>query len=195
MTSYDAYALPLADLELGDIVVLPDGRAMTVRSRVTLPQPVGSMAGFVIAGELEILLSSPSSAAEPIGVYVPVDHLPAAARYCRTVVEGAARYWAPHLPALGGAMGEIVYRVVEIRGQVDPAVLVYRGEELTVFIRATVANAGDLQVMKMPRAVDNEQEIVRHSGTVEPALDPLSPAHMPEPAQVPQRTRRLVRSR
>jgi hypothetical protein len=188
--------LPLASIELGDIVVLPDGRAMTARSRVTLPRPVGSMAGFVIAGELEVLLSSPASVSEPVGVYTPINYLPAAAQFCRTAVEGAARYWAPHLPALGGAMGEIIYRVIEIRGQVDPAVIVYRGEELTVFIKATIAQPGDLQVMYMPRSDANEVAVTRHSGTVEPAFDPVAPMQRPAvaPQSVPvRRTRRLVR--
>ena len=190
--TYDTTHLPLARIELGDIISLPDGRGLTARSRVTLPQPVGSMVGFVIAGELEVLLSSPTSAAEPIGVYTPINHLPAAARHCRTVVEGTARYWAPHLPALGGAMGEIVYHVVEVRGQIDPAVLVWRGEELTVFIKATIAQPEDLRVMYMPRSNDNEVAVERHSGTLVPSADPMVPAEQPLPVAVPDRKRRRL---
>jgi hypothetical protein len=187
--------LPLANIELGDIVVLPDGRAMTARARVSLPHPVGSMAGFVLAGELEILLAAPRSVRDQIAVYTPISYLPASASHYRVAVEGATRYWAPHLPALGGAMGEVLYKVLEIRGQVDPAVIVTRGEELVVFIKATVAAPGDLQVMYMPRHTGPEVAVERHSGTVVPVFDPTSPAHIPLPATAPaeRRSRRLVR--
>lgn len=170
---------PLADVALGDIVVLPDGRALTVRSRVTLPAPVGSMAGFVICGEMEILLSTPSSTGGPVNVYVPINYLPESAARARTVCEGAANYWAPHLPAMSGAMGEILYRVVEVRGSIDPIVIVYRGQEVIVFIRATYARSSDLNVLSMSRDAGNDVDVTRHAGVVTPAA---VPAQVPVPS-------------
>lgn len=172
---------PLAHVALGDVVVLPDGRAMTTRCRVSLPLPVGSMAGFIIAGEMEVLLSTPARADAPVLVYVPIDELPFDPAQCRTAAEGAASYWAPHLPALRGAMGEILWRVVEVRGQVDPVVIVYRGPETIVFIRASYAWSSDLRVLYMRRDTANDVDVDRHAATVaEPASDPLVvPDHEP----------------
>lgn len=169
----DDVLAPLAHVELGDIVVLPDGRAMTVRARVTLPSPEGSMAGFLICGEMEILLSTPSFTSGPVNVYVPIDYLPESAAKARTVCEGAASYWAPHLPAMSGAMGEILYRVVEVRGSIDPIVIVYRGPEVIVFIRATYARSCDLQVLAMSRHTGPETDVTRHAGVVDPVVIPV----------------------
>lgn len=175
-----AASLPLADVQLGDVVVLPDGRAMTARARVSLPVPCGSMAGFVIVGEMDALLSTPPTANGPVAVYVPIGYVPSG--QVRPVHEGVARYWAPHLPALGGAMGEIAYRVMEVRGSVDPIVCTWRSGELIVFIRASYARGSDLQLMRMARGVDNEVALARHSALVTqpvPATEevPIVPAH------------------
>jgi hypothetical protein len=176
--------LPLAHIELGDVIVLPDGRAMTARAKVSLPEPVGSMAGFVIAGELETLLSVPTRVESPILVYVPIDYLPEAAARARTAYEGAMRYWAPHLPALSGAMGELLYRVVAIRGSVDPIVIVYRGPEVIVFIRAAHASASDLRVLYMQRGVDNDLSMDRHAAFVSSPEREFGPERF-APTQVP----------
>lgn len=160
--------ISLATIALGDVIVLPDGRAMTARAKVSLPEPVGSMSGFVIGGELEALLSLPSRVESPVLVYVPIDYLPEAANKARTVYEGAMRYWAPHLPALTGAMGELLFRVVALRGSVDPIVIVYRGPEVVVFIRASQAGVDDLQVLRMARGIDNDVAMDRHAAYATP---------------------------
>lgn len=140
----------LAEARLGDLVVLPDGRSLSVRARASLPTPVGSMAGFVLCGEFEVLLGTPSSAAAPVDVYVPLPKMPESVKQARVVQEGAATYWAPHLPALKSAMSELLYRIVEVRGQVDPVVIVWRGKEPVVFVRASFADPDDLDVKQMP---------------------------------------------
>jgi hypothetical protein len=179
-------SLPLSHVELGDVIVLPDGRAMTARAKVNLPAPVGSMAGFVIAGELEVLLSVPVREESPVLVYVPIDYLPESAARARTAYEGAMSYWAPHLPALSGAMGELLYRVVAIRGSVDPIVIVYRGPEVIVFIRASYAHSDDLRILYMRRDVDNDVELDRHAGTVISPDREFHPDEIGVPIRVPQ---------
>lgn len=174
----------LTNLALGDVLVLPDGRAMTVRSQVTLPFPAGSMAGFVIVGEMEALLSIPSTAA-PALVYVPIDYLPTNAESARVVCEGATNYWAPHLPALQGAMGEVLYRVALLRGSVDPIVIVYRGPEVIVFIRASIAPMSEIEVLRMQRGDTTNIAVTRHAAIV------TSPSTIPSevPAEEPAYTR------
>jgi len=190
--SQSDYSNPLIDLALGDVVRLPDGRAMTLRSQVTLPLPAGSMAAFLILGEMDALLSLPSVSNQPVLVYVPIDYLPETAANSRTVYEGATNYWAPHLPALQGAMGEILYRVLLVRGSVDPIVIVYRGPEVIVFIRAALTNYQELGILKMRREDTSHVEVSRHASVVtSPALAPTpSPTPVPEPLRAPQPTRR-----
>jgi len=197
MTPTTTDLIPLAGVALGDIVTLPDGRKLTARARVSLPSPCGSMTGFIIAGELDVLLSLPPSVYQPIGVYVHTPKLPVPESRCRTVWKGAARYWAPHAPAVGGAMGELLYRVLEVRGQVDPIVLIYRGAEMIIFIKSSYAYPQDLDVMAMDRGVDNELPVMRFAAVVREDSTPHTlptapPVYQPvgapvrEPARVGQ---------
>lgn len=157
----------IAELALGDIVTFPDGRDLTVRSQVRLTNPVGSMAGFVLLGELEMLFSIPSVAEAPMGIFLPVERFPVPAVHTRCAAEGAARYWAPHLPALGQAMGEIYYRVIEVRGSVDPVVVIYRGPEAVVFIRTGYQWETELKLTTLRRDRSNEEvDVDRHSAAV-----------------------------
>lgn len=179
---------PLAHVELGDVIVLPDGRAMTARAKVSFPNPVGSMSGFIIGGELETLISIPSNIESPVLLYVPINYLPESAAKARTVYEGAMRYWAPHLPALTGAMGELLYRVVAIRGSVDPIVIVYRGPEIIVFIRASHAHIEDLRILYMSRDAENDIEMDRHAAVVvQPGREINVDEFAPRRADVPAR--------
>lgn len=142
------------------------------------------MSTFVVLGEFDALLSATPVPNGPVLVYVPVTYLPEAASRARVEIEGVASYWAPHLPAVSGAMGEILYRVITVPGAIDPLVLTYRGPELVVFIRATQADADQLHFLHMRRDVDNQMPVARHSGIVRsPRFDP-APNHLPveEPA-------------
>lgn len=188
--------VPLSETQLGDIVVLPDGRSLTARAKAVLPSLVGSMAGFVICGEMEVLLSIPPTVSAPINVYVPVEHLPASLTNSRTVFEGAVSYWAPHLPSATGAMAEILYRVVEVRGSVDPIVIVYRGAEVIVFIRTTFAYSSDIKVLYMPRSESNDYDVDRHAAIVDVPVSVPAPEkkrHLPE--RVKEKPRRRIRQR
>jgi hypothetical protein len=187
--------LPFSDIELGDIVALPDSRSVTSRGKVMLPQPVGSMAGFVVCGELEMLLSVPTSAFASVAVYTPVAELPVDASRCRVAAEGSFRYFAPHLPGLTGAMGELLYRVLEVRGMVDPVVCIWRGNEVIIFVKATVAHPGDFHVLFAPRSEDNDVEVTRYAATVDvPASAPaMQPARVLPERKVRPLTRRAQR--
>jgi hypothetical protein len=169
---------PLAGSALGDLVTLPDGRGLSVRARVSLPVPEGSMAGFVILGELELLLSLPPLLGAPFSVYVPISYLPEYAADAKSVFEGVTSYWSPHLPAVSGAMGELAWRVLRVRNRLDPLVLVYRGPEMVVFVKASEAAAGDVHVRFMSRTGDNDVAVARQSALV----------GSPSPVVVPQRT-------
>lgn len=149
-----------------------------------LPVAVGSLAGFIILGELEMLVGVGQSTHSPALVYLPVSPMPTKVLTGRSVCEGAARYWAPHLPALAGAMGELLWRVVEIRGSVDPAVIIYRGEDVIVFMRTGELSLSELSVLFLSREVDTEGiEVTRHAAVVQPLPMPgYIPHHVPQPA-------------
>lgn len=185
MTSHDNGNLaPLADAQLGDLVTLPDGRSYSIRGRVRLTTPVRGIAGFVVAGECQVVLTTDTVSGGPIGVYLP-GTLPAGA-HITPIAEGALRYWAPHLPAISGAMGELLWRLVGVSGHADPVVVLYRGEEVIPFIRSTFVWPGDVDVATLDRSTDNDRAVTRHRSVVN------SPSSVPETAPAEELYRTLI---
>jgi hypothetical protein len=145
----------LVRAELGDIITLPEGRQLTVRAiERALSVAVGSMYGFLLGGEVgpqATLISTPGNPDAPITLYCPVDDIPAYARAATMRCEGVVSYWAPHLPNLSGALGELGYRVFSVRGHIDPMVILWRGAERVVFIKSATTTAAELRFACMPR--------------------------------------------
>jgi hypothetical protein len=181
-------------VHLGDVVCLPDGRCLTARAKVELPMVLGSMAGFIICGEMEALLSTPPPSSRTAHLYHPVHTLPREARQARAVFSGACSYWAPHLPAKRQAMGELLYKVAEVPGTVDPLVIVWRGPEAVMFVRAESFSVDGLSVLYMPRdnedtaAVSWRSSRVRQSELVPDAVPVSVPASAPAAVPAPSRT-------
>jgi hypothetical protein len=178
---------PFTSLHLGDIVSVPDGRSLSVRVLVDLPPTPMPISSFVVLGELEMMLAA-SSSRGLVHAYAPVAYLPPAMSSARVLAEGAAAYWAPHLPAAGGAMGEVLYRVVSLRSQVAPIVLVYRGPELIVFVPAGEFSLAGLRALRMPRAAHDPAPVARFAAVVDPLNVPVtSPVSSPGRSDVPSR--------
>lgn len=155
-------------VSLGDLLRISSLRQMhIVRGVVELPRTVGYVGGFVVAGELDALLSVPTRPTDPIGFYTPAPRMPVPAQHTRSLVEGVFNYWAPHLPAIQGAMGELAFRVIEARGSVDPVIVLYRGEEPVVFVRTAYVAPGEIRFDCLERR-DTTGAVIRHAATVAP---------------------------
>lgn len=144
----------LHTLNLGDMIELPTGQKITVRARVRLPETVGAMRGFIICGELEILLGIPENSGETIVGYRRIKTLPKFIKNVQAIFKGACSYWAPHLPGMRQAMGELLYKVLEVPGSIDPIVIVWRGQEAVIFVKGE-SYKGDMRVLYMPRHSEN----------------------------------------
>ena len=162
---------PLADLYLGDLIELPDGRHLAVRCKTVLPTAVDTLAGFVIAGELEVLLGTPDVHTAPISVYVK--HKYADPRLSKGVelARGVSSYWSPHLPGIKDAMAELTWRVIRMPGSPWPAVVVYRGEEAVLFLRTHDLPPSDIQVRHMRRNPNDTTQVDRYSARVGSPLE------------------------
>ena len=164
---------PLGECQLGDIVQLSEGKSLSVRALVTLPSPALTMGGFVILGEFEYLLAAPSRHELPHVFYKPLHSLPAEVAAARVIFEGVCVYWAPHLPNIQNAMSELPFRVIEIPGNVNPWVIVYRGPELIIFVNVGELGLQNFNIKKMqhdPSRIDGE--VKRHSAIGNPADAP-----------------------
>ena len=189
----------LRDVQLGDVITLGGSQALSVRAvERALAAPVGTMSGFILAGEVgpqAALLGIPLNPTEPVGVYTPLDHIPPHARGAVAMCQGVISYWAPHLPGLSGAQGELGYKVARVRGSVDPLVLVWRGAERVVFIRTTTFPVEQLVVESLPRDARNtEVDQVRYAATVGSSPSITYPTRHEVPAAHPL-TRVLQRLR
>jgi hypothetical protein len=177
----------LVDVNLGDVITVGVSGSLSVRAVVrALPQPVGTMAGFVVAGEIGpqcVLLGVPVQERDPVNVYTPLDHVPESARSAVSVVQGVIAYWAPHLPNTPGTMGELGYKVCKVRGSVDPMVLIWRGRERVVFWRTGALPMSDLLLASMPRTTGAQTPGQRYAALVGAgAVDPY-PAPVLEPVR------------
>lgn len=159
---------PFSHVALGDLITLPDGTSISVRSRVSLTTPVRQLSGFLIGGECQVVITVPALAHDPLGVLLP-GRIPHGAGV-HSLVEGATSYWAPHLPAVRGAMGELLWRVAHVDGVAEPVVILYRGEERIPYLHRGVLWPKDLTFTGLPRTSENDIDVPRHSGEVITAL-------------------------
>lgn len=165
-------SFPLADVYLGDLIELPDGRHLAVRSKSVLPTPVDTLAGFLVAGELEVLLGTPDLHTAPIAVYVK--HRFADPRLGKGVelARGISSYWSPHLPGIRSAMAELTWRIIRMPGSPWPAVVVYRGDEAVLFLRTHDVPPADLRVRHLSRKDDDRVQVERYAASVGAPVDP-----------------------
>lgn len=203
MTTYTASdAATLKNLQLGDIVSLPTIPAISVRAlEAQLACIVGTMSGFVLLGEIGpdcYLLSITSDDHGQVDIYTPLDHIPVRYQHAEARCQGVVSYWAPHLPNISGAQGELGYKVARIRGAIDPMVIVWRGNERVVFLRTSTMPYTALQVTELPRnSEQTEKDVSRYASyvtTQTPYQAPAPPQHLPEkaPQKTGQRKRRLA---
>lgn len=128
MSEYDV----LATLALGDLVSIQAARWESIRSVAVINDTTLGVGTFAVCGELDFLLLSCTNNSI-LTVYTPVNPVPSQVVTGVCVKEGRSRYWAPNSPAISGGMGELHWRVVKVSNQGAPAVLIWRGGELTVF--------------------------------------------------------------
>jgi hypothetical protein len=175
----------LHGLELGDIVTIPPTPSLTVRALAHFKREALSLSGFVILGECEMLIATPAREKHEHYIYLPIGTL-SSAKGAALLTEGVASYWAPHLPSLTGAMGELPFRVIEVPGHTEPWVIVYRGPEVIVFMRTNELIEQSLSVLTMPRrSTADTIEIRRHAAIIQP-LPASTPVVVPErePARI-----------
>lgn len=168
----------LPAVELGDLVRLPDGNVLSIRGKVVLPSPVRAMSGFVVAGELGVLLSLPTSPADPAIIMVPTPGLSTPPERWKVISEGAFRYWSPQLPSVAGAMGELQFRVIT-HGTIDPVIFIYKYPETIIFVRSDSVHIRDIAVSPMARNVANEISVTRVAARVEAPV--AQPVYAPRP--------------
>lgn len=167
---------------LGDIITLPDGRSFSVRMFTHLPENDLRIASLCLLGDLEVLLA-PSTAGPVADVLLPVETLPPGAATARALCDGAAAFWAPHLPAIGGAMGEVLFRLMLLRSAFAPLVVIDRGGDHVFFLKVGEVQLSTLRSLRMPKSTLDAVEVSRFAAVVDPA-----PALMPEKTRpLPQR--------
>ena len=175
---------PLATTPLGDVLVLPDGRALTVRAALGLTAPVAGVAALIMAGELQVLLSIPSDGSSLATLMVPLDYLPAAVSSSRELAHGEVAYLPPHAAHVPGATGALLWRMLRTPGQTDPIILVYRGEEVVPFVAGALINSDACKLVPLNRPIPNTQTPVPTRTAARVVSDPSQiPIAPPRPAR------------
>jgi hypothetical protein len=179
------------DLRLGDIVTLPDNRSFSVRMVAQLPENALGLRSLVALGDLEILLT-PSRSGE-VQMLLPAESLPPGASTAKRLCDGASTFWAPHLPAVGGAMGEVLFRLLLLRNVFAPLVVLDRSGDHVFFLRVGEVAGSNLRVTRMPLSALSSTPVARFAGVVDPVpatvLDPTKERPLPRPAHAPGKGR------
>jgi hypothetical protein len=176
---------PASGPALGDIITLPDGRSFSVRMFTYLPENDLALTSLCLLGDLEVLLA-PAVHSGNADLLLPVETLPPGAATARPLCEGAAAFWAPHLPAIGGAMGEVLFRVMLLRSSFSPLVVIDRGGDHVFFLKVGEVALASLRSLRMPKSNMDNVQVSRFAAVVDPA-----PALMPEKTRpLPQPSRR-----
>ncbi len=174
MPQHDSHA-PLEDLALGDVVSIAGTHTYSVRALATWHAPILDLFGFVVLGELDLLLGVPASG-RPVDLYLPTTRFREHPSTMSSASEGVVRYWAPHLPSHGGAMAELLYRLLLVEGQIEPIFVLYRGDEAVVFERNRGIPHEHIQTSRLQRGAD------------EGTLQKYQASFTPLPAYVPATT-------
>lgn len=171
-------------LKLGDIMVLPDGRSFSVRMLASLSTNDLDFGLLCLLGDLELMLA-PSATSNSVQVLLPVESLPQADTSAKLLCDGAAAFWAPHLPAIGGAMGEVLFRLLLLISLFAPLVIVDRGQDRVFFLRIGELDASSLHVQRMPTSLLDMTSVPRFAAVLEPAVTPAPVLSPPSPIRVP----------
>jgi hypothetical protein len=169
------YTAPLFDIALGDIVTIAGSHSYTVRAHAVWPTPIADLSGFVLLGELDMILGIPASG-RPIDMYLPVTRFSVTSSVLQSVSEGAVRYWPPHMPSHGGVMAELLYRLLASTDRSDTGFIMYRSSEAVVFQRTTGLPYEHVQTSRMTRG-SVEGPVERHTASFTPV-----PAYVPPSA-------------
>lgn len=161
--------LRLNTLRLGDLVVTPDQTPQTIRGIVILPKVAGFMEGFTVMGELNTLLVFEKDGNEHVRVYRATTFKPHSAV---TLYEGATSYWAPNLPPVGGAMGELLFRILLKKGSPDLTIIIYRNNESITFVPCDYFSINTLKLLKLPKSSEDNLRSSRFSSIVDPPTNP-----------------------
>lgn len=160
-------AAPLASLALGDLITLPDGSSHSVRAHASWSVPIKDILGFVLLGEMRLILDIPASG-RAVDVYIPADRTPDDPAHLTSQAQGLVRYWAPHLPPVSGAMSELSYRLLTTPIRIDPVFVLYRQGEAVIFVKSGQIPFHSLRTDRLDLR-NAEAQAPRYSASLTPA--------------------------
>ena len=158
---------PLASLSLGDLITLQDGSSHSVRAHASWTSPIKDIVGFVLLGEMRLILDIPASG-RAVDVYIPSDRTPDDPSHLSSQAQGLVRYWAPHLPPVSGAMSELSYRLLTTPMRIDPVFILYRQGEAIIFVKSGQIPFGSLRTDRLDKR-SIETPVDRYSASLAPA--------------------------
>jgi hypothetical protein len=134
--------------------------------------PIKDIVGFVLLGEMRLILDIPASG-RAVDVYIPSDKTPDDPSHLASQAQGLVRYWAPHLPPVSGAMSELSYRLLTTPLRIDPVFILYRQGEAIIFIKSGQIPFSSLRTDRLDKN-SLETPVDRYSASLAP-----SPVYQP----------------
>jgi hypothetical protein len=151
------------EVRLGDYLLV-NNEPRTVRGIIGAGHLPFKIKGYIILGELDYIVEIPTEG-KHCTILSPSTQTP---NNGESVMEGAITYFAPHLPAVGGAMGELLFRVVVSKGYSEPIILIYRNAEVIAYYKYDVLSTMSIRHERIKKSKAGNETTPRHAAIVNP---------------------------
>lgn len=168
-----------SNLKLGDVVETYSGALETVRAVASVADNVAEVNGLCILGDMNAMLLCRKDDATTVTMLVPVQNIPKGAQTAHYLAAGLVSFWAPHLPAIGGALSTSKYELLLFADTRNPFVRVVRGHETIFFDNAASVQASTFSIGHQKLSPLNKTKVTRYAATINESYVPNIPAVLP----------------
>jgi len=168
-----------SNLRLGDLVETPSGDLETVRAVASVGYNIADVEGLCILGSMNAVLLCRQDE-ENLVMLVPVQNIPQGAQTAQRMASGLVSFWAPHMPAIGGALCTAKYEIMMLMDTRDLFVMVTRGKETIFFNNHVDLPASAFSVGHQKLSHMNKDKVSRYAAVVSDSYVPFIPQAVPQ---------------
>ena len=176
-----------SNLMLGDIVETYSGALETVRAVASVAYNIADIDGLCILGDMNAALLCRKDDTTTVIMLVPVQNIPKGAQTAHYLASGLVSFWAPHLPAIGGALSTSKYELMLFEDTQNLFVRVVRGNETIFFDNAASVQASTFSIGHQKLSPLNKTKVTRYAATIDESYVSHIPSVLPQRVKVSPR--------
>lgn len=143
--------------------------------------------GLCVLGDMNAVLLCRKDDTDAILMLVPVQNIPKGAQTAHLLASGLVSFWAPHLPAIGGALSTSKYELMQFEDTRNLFVTIVRGNETIFFDNAVNISASTFSIGHQALSPLNKTRVVRYAATIDESYVTNIPSALPLKVKVSPR--------